>query len=118
MHGSTPSIPLGTDIGPLQVPKGCEVQVGGGLMTIGPWPRGCPEWVESSGVIQGARGRVIRDFSQGHTPSGNPYWSDFRKLLILRPSQDYPGVKVSPIIKVPRVESVKVTPLSTIMMCL
>ena len=46
MHGFTPSIPLGTEVGPLQVPKGCGVQVGGGLMTIGPWPRACPELVE------------------------------------------------------------------------
>ena len=118
MHGFTPSVPLGTEVGPLQVPKGCGVEGGGGLMAIGSWPRGCPELVESSGVIHGARCRVIRDFSKCHTPSRNPYCSDLGKLLILRPSQDYPGVKISPIIKVPRVESLKVTPLSTIMMCL
>ena len=117
MHGFTPSIPLGTEVGPLQVPKGSGVQVGDGLMTIGPWPRGCPELVEGSGVIHGARGRVIRNFSKGHTPSRNPYWFDLRKFLILRPSQDYPGVKISLSIKVPRVESLKVTPLGTIMMC-
>ena len=87
-------------------------------MTIGPWPCGCPDLVEISGVIHRAGGRVIRDFSKGHTPRGNSYWFDLRKFLNLRPSQDYPGVKISPIIKVPRVESLKVTPLGTIMMCL
>ena len=117
MHGFTLSIPLGTEVGPLQVPKGCGVQVGGGLMTIGSWPRGCPELVDSSGVIHGTRGRVIRYFSKGHTPSRDPYWFDLRKFLMLRPSQDYPGVKISPCIKVPRVESLKVTPLRTIMIC-
>ena len=87
-------------------------------MTIGPWPRDCPELVEGTGVINGAGGRVIRDFSKGHTPKKNPYWFDLRKFLILWPSQDYSGVKVSPIIKVPRVQSLKVMPLSTITMCL
>ena len=53
MHGFTLSIPLGTEVGPLQVPKGCGVQVGGDLMTIDSWPCGCPELVESSGVIHG-----------------------------------------------------------------
>ena len=118
MHRFTLSIALAPEVGALQVPKGCGVQVGGGLMTIGPWPRGCPELVESSGVIHGARGWVVREFSEGHTPSRNPYWFDVRKFLILRPSQDYPGVKISPIIKVRRVEFLKVTPLGTIMMCL
>ena len=92
--------------------------MGGGLITIGPWPRGCPELVEGSGVIHRARGPVIRDFSRGDTPSRNPYWFDLRKFLIIWPSQDYPGVKISPIIKVPRTESLKVTSLGTIMMCL
>ena len=118
MHGFTLSIPLGTEVGPLQVPKGCGVQVGGGLMTIDSWPRGCAELVESSGVIHGTRGRVIRNFSKGHTPSRDPYWFDLRKFLICPPSQDYPWVKISPCIKVPRIESLKVTPLGTIMMCL
>ena len=118
MHGFTLSNPFRTEVGPLQVPKGCGVQVGGGLMTIGPWPRGCPELVEGSGFFHRARGQVITDFSKGHTPSRNPYWFDLRKFLILRPSQDYPGVKISRSIKVPRVESLKVTPLGTIMMCL
>ena len=72
--------------------------------------------VEGSGVIHGALGRLIRDFSKGHTPSSNAYWFDLKKFLILRPSQDYPGVQISPMIKVPRVESLKVTPLGTIMM--
>ena len=117
MQGFTLSIPLGTEVGPLQVPKACGVQVGGGLMTIGSWLRGCPELVESSGVIHGTRGRVTRSFSKGHTPSRDPYWFDLRKFLIHRPSQDYPGVKISPCIKVPRVESLKVTPLGTIMIC-
>ena len=118
MHGFTLSIPIGTKVGPLQVPKGCGLQVGAGLMTIGSWPRGCPELVENSGVIHGTRGWVIRHLSKGHTPSRNPYWFDLRKFLILRPSQNYPGVNISPCIKVPRVEALKVTPLSTIMMCL
>ena len=87
-------------------------------MTIGPWPRGCPELGEGSGVIHGARGRVNRDFSKGHTRSRNPYPFALRKFFILRPSQDYPGVKISPIIKVRKVEFLKVTPLGTIMMCL
>ena len=39
-------------------------------------------------------------------------------FLILRPSQNYPWVRISPCIKVPRVEAVKVTPLGTIMMWL
>ena len=118
MHGFTLSIPLGREVGPLQVPKGFRFQVGGGLMTIGSWPRGCLESVESSGAIHGTLGRVIRNFSKGHTTSRNPYWFDLRKFLNLRPSQDYPGVKISPCIKVPRVESLKVTPLGTIMMFL
>ena len=118
MHGFTPSIPVGTEVGPLQVCKGCGVQVGGGPMAIGPWPRCCPELVEGSGVIHGARGRVIRHFSKGHTPGRNPYWFDLRKFLVLGPSQDYPGIKISRSIKVPRVESLKVMPLGTIMMCL
>ena len=67
--------------------------------------------------MHAAWGRVIRNFSKGHTPSRNPYWFDLRKFLILRPSQDYPGVNISPSIKVPRVESLKGTPLGTIMMC-
>ena len=118
MHGFTPSIPLGTEVGPLQLLKGYGVQVGAGLMTISFWPRGCPELVERSGVIHGTRGWIIRNFSKGHTPSRNPYSVEHRKFLILRPSQDYPGVKISPCIKVPRVESLKVPPLGTIMMCL
>ena len=117
MHGFTFSIPLGTEVGPLRLPKGCRVQVWAGLMTIGSWPRCCPELVDSSGVIHGTRGRVIRNFSKGHTPSRNPYWFDLRKFLILRPSQDYPGVKMSPCIKVPRVGYLKVIPLDTMMMC-
>ena len=117
MHGSTPSMPLGTEIGPSQVPKGCGVQVGAGLMAIRPWPRGCPELVEGSRVIQGARGRGIRAFSKDHTPSRNPYSSDLRRLLLFQPSPDYPGVKCFPIINVPEVESLKVTPLGTIIMC-
>ena len=93
MHGFTLFIPPGTEVGPLQVPKGCGVKGGGGLMTIGSWPRGCPELVESSEVIQGTRGRVIRNFSKGHTPSRNPYGFDLRKFLILRPSQVTLGSK-------------------------
>ena len=37
MHGFTLSIPLGTEVGLLLVPKGRGVQVGVGLMAIGPW---------------------------------------------------------------------------------
>ena len=59
MHGFTLSIPLGTEVGPLQVSKGCGVEVGGGLMPIGSWPRGCPESVEGSGVF-------ARDSGPGH----------------------------------------------------
>ena len=117
MHDFSPFIALGTEAGPLQVPKECVVQRGAGLMAIGPLPHDCPELVEGRGVIHSARGRIMRDFSKGHTPSRNPYWSDLRKLLILRPSQDYHGVKISPILKVPRRESLKVTPLRTILMC-
>ena len=80
-------------------------------MTTGFWPRGCPELVESSGVIHGAQGRVIRDFSKGHTPSRHPYCFALRKILILRPCQDYSGVEISPIIKVLGMESLKMTPL-------
>ena len=68
MHGFTLCIPLRAVVGPLQVPKGCGVEVGGGLMTIGSWPRGCPELVESSGVIHGTRGRVIRKIQQRQYP--------------------------------------------------
>ena len=117
MHGFTLSIPLGTEVGPLHGPKGCGVQVVCGLITIGSWPRGRTELVESSGVIHKTRGRVIRNFNKGHTPRRGLYWFDLPKFLILRPSQDYPGVKISPCIKVPRVESLKVTTLGTIMVC-
>ena len=103
----------GRDVGLLQVLKGCGVQVRGGLMTIGPWPRGCPELVEGPGATHEARGRVISNFSKGHTPSRNPYWFDLRKFLILWQSRDYRGVKISPIIRVPTVESLKVTPLGS-----
>ena len=41
-----------------------------------------------------------------------------KHFFLLRPSQDYPGVQISPSIKEPRVECLKVTPLGTIMMCL
>ena len=92
------------------------VLLGGALMAIGPWPRGCPEVVEGSGVIQEAQSRVIRDFSKGQILSRNPYQSTLRKLLIFWPSQDHFGVKISPIIKVPKVQSLKVTPLGTIVM--
>ena len=74
--------------------------------------------VASWRVPNGVRHRVIKDFGKGHTPSTNPYWFDLRMFLILRPSQDYPRVKISPIMKVPRVEFLQVTPLGTIMMCL
>ena len=87
-------------------------------MAISPWPSGCPELVEVSGVIHRARARVIRGSNKGHNQSRNPQWFDLRKFLILRPSQDYPGVKISPSIKVPMVESLKVPPLCTMMMCL
>ena len=73
MHGFTPSIPPGTEVGGLQVPKGCEGQVGAGLMDVGPWPRGCKELVDGSGIIHGAHGRVIGHFNKGSIPSRNPY---------------------------------------------
>ena len=87
-------------------------------MTIGPWPRGCPELFVGIGVIQGARGQVIGDFSKGHTPR--------QESLLVRPSEvshppaisGLPRVRFSLPIKVPRVKSVKVTLPGTIMMCL
>ena len=44
-------------------------------------------------------GRVIIDLSKAHTRSTNLYWSNLMKSLILRPSQDYLGVKISLITK-------------------
>ena len=72
MHGFTPSIPLRTEVGPLQVLKGCGVQVGGGLMAIGPWPRGCRGSAEGSGVIHGTRSRSSGTSAKAIPQAGIP----------------------------------------------
>ena len=72
MHGLTPSFPLGTEVGPRQVPMGCGVQVGGGLMAIGPWPPGCPEWVEGSELSTGLRAGSSRASAKTIPQAGIP----------------------------------------------
>ena len=110
-----PSIPLGTDVGLLLVPKGCGVQVGGGLMDVGPYSSGCPNWLKvvglSGGLGSGSLGTSARAIPQAGSPTG-------LTLAGCLSPQDYPGIKVFLIIKLRRMESLRATHLGTIMVCL
>ena len=79
MQGLSPSVPLGTEVGPLQVSKGCGVQVGGGLMAIGPWPRGPRDWLKvlglSTGLGAGSSVTSANAIPQARIPTGFTFGS-------------------------------------------